>query len=60
MRFDTRLYRKQVLAILKLFDQSETDRETLAIPIGARAPKNLGTYPAQTGGERSTNYSETF
>ena len=30
----------QDLAILKLFDQSVTDRETLAIPIGARAPKN--------------------
>ena len=40
MRFDTRSYRKQVVSILKLFDQWLRDRERLAIPIGARAPKN--------------------
>ena len=34
----------QDLAILKLFDHGETERERRAIPIGARAPKNYDSY----------------
>ena len=33
-------HNKQGLAILKLFDQSVTDRQRLAIHIGAHTPKN--------------------